>query len=240
MASILFPLFAAAHALLVIWFIHSWRASPKPEIRCAAAIAMVVSLGLVYDNGLVAIGAAIGQGELLQSLSMPRYYMHALFTPMMIFAMLQICAAAGFEFAQKPTLRWGAGILAVVLIPVGIYEDLVGLKLFPACYEGTVRYASRPYENQLCDATAVFEPVASGGPPIPAITVVIVVLILGALLTLKRRSPWAFLGAVIMYIGAAMPVSQFGPSPGNGAEVFFALGFALAISRFAQRPEDYR
>lgn len=240
MASILFPLYAVAHALLVAWFIHSWRASPKPEIRCAAAIALIVSLGLVYDNGLVAIGASIGLGELLQSLSMPRYYMHALFTPMMLFAMLQICAAAGFEFAQKSALRWAAGILAVVLIPVGIYEDLVGLKLFPACYEGTVRYASRLYENSLCDAATVFEPATSGGPPIPAITVVFVVLILGGLLAIKRRSPWVFLGGVIMYIGAAMPVSKFGPSPGNGAEVFFSLGFALAIARFAKRPEDYR
>lgn len=240
MASILFPLYTIAHGLLVIWFIHSWRASHKPEIRCAAAIALVVSVGLVYDNGLISLGAMIGEGELLQQMSMPRYYLHALFTPMMLFAMLQICAAAGLGFAQKAALRWAAGILAVILIPVGIYEDLVGLKLFPACYEGTVRYASRAYENQLCDTATALEPAAAGGPPIPAVTVVIIVLILGAILAVKRRSPWALLGGIIMFIGAAMPVSQFGPSPGNGAEVFFALGFAMAIARFAKRPEEYR
>ncbi len=234
MASILFPVFAIAHLAIVIWLVTIWRSSPKAEVRCACAIAAVVTAGLVYDNGLIALGAQIGLGPQLEALSMPRYVLHAFVTPLMLFAMLQLAAAADIKVAQQRWLRWAAAILAIALIPVGIEEVLVGLELYPACFEGTVRYATSSYPNQLCSADQAIV-TASGGPPIPAITVVFVVLILGSMILYRRRSPWALLGGMIMLAGAAVPIAN-GPSPGNGAEVFFTLSYALTAARFANGP----
>jgi len=232
LASILFPIFSIAHLAIVIWLVAIWRSSPKAQVRCACAIAAVVTAGLVYDNGLIALGAQIGLGPQLEVLSMPRYVLHALVTPLMIFAMLQLAAAADIKLAQRRWARWAAGILSIALIPVGIEEGLIGLELYPACFEGTVRYASSSYANQLCSPTQAVV-AATGGPPIPAITVVLVMLILGSMILYQRRSPWALLGGIVMLIGAGVPIAN-GPVPGNGGEVVLTLSYALTAARFSK------
>ncbi len=233
MGAWLHPLYAVAHAAVLYWLIQTLRASSRPGIRCAAAIAALTTAGLVYDNGLISLGSLIGLGDTLQMLSYPRYVLHALVTPMMIFAMVQIAGAAEIRFAQLPAVRWGAAALSIVLIPVGIFEDLVGLELQPACFQGVVRYASSVAEPALCSPD---QPVvaATGGPPIPSVTAVIVVLILGMALWRQRGWPWAFLAGLIMLIGAAFPMSRFGLLPGNGAEVVFVAGYAASAARFAR------
>jgi hypothetical protein len=204
-------------------------------VRCACAIATVVTIGLVYDNALIALGAQIGLGPLLETLSMPRYVLHAFVTPLMLFAMLQLAAAAEIKIAQQRWVRWVAAILAIALIPVGIEEGLIGLELYPACFEGTVRYASSSLANQLCSPDQAIV-VSGGGPPIPAITVTVVVLILGTMLLFQRRSPWALLGAITMLVAAALPMLVYGPSFSNGGEVFLTLGYALTAARFSNGP----
>ena len=235
MASILFPIYSLAHLGLVIWLIAIWRSSPLPQVRCACAIVVVVAAGLVYDNAIVGIGSQIGIGETLYNLSLPRYVLHALVTPLMLFAIVQLAAAAQIKLAMQRWFRWLAGIVSVALIPVGIEEGLIDLQLFPACFEGTVRYATSSYANQLCSPEQLTV-ASTGGPPIPAITVTLVVTLMGILLLWKWRSPWALLGAIIMLVGAALPISGYGPSPGNGAEVFFVLGYAMTAARFSRGP----
>ena len=227
------PLYTLAHAAVLYWLIATWRTSPRREIRCAAAIAALTAAGLVYDNALISLGGIIGLGETLKTLSYPRYLLHALVTPMMIFAMVQISAAAEVSFVRRPVVRWGAGALALVLIPVGIFEGLVGLELQPACFQGVVRYASSVPEFALCNPDQVVA-ASAGGLPIPPVTAVFVVLILGAALWRLRGWPWAFLAGLVMFVGAAFPISRFGLLPGNGAEVIFVAGFAAAAARFAR------
>lgn len=235
MASILFPLYTIAHLGLVIWLITIWRSSPKPEIRCACAIVALVTAGLVYDNGIISLGAQIGIGSRLEALSMPRYVLHALVTPFMLFAMVQLAAAAEIKLAQQRWVRWGAALLSVALIPLGVKEGLLGLEIYPACFEGTVRYATSSFANQLCSpGQAVIA--STGGPPIPVLTVTLVVVVLGAMLLFQRRSPWALLGAIVVLLGAALPFAEYGPSPSNGSEVFFMLGYALTAARFSNGP----
>ena len=233
MGAWLHPLYALAHAGILYWLIQTWRTSPRPGIRCAAAIAALTTAGLVYDNGLIGLGSVIGLGDTLLALSYPRYVLHAFVTPMMIFAMVQIAGAADIRLAQLPAVRWGAGILSLLLIPVGIYEDLVGLKLVPACFQGVVRYSSSVSEAALCSPDQAVV-AAGGGPPIPSVTAVIVVLILGVALWRQRSWPWAFVAGLVMFIAAAIPASKFGLLPGNGGEVFFTAGYAASAARFAR------
>ena len=235
MASILFPLFSLAHLAIVIWVIAIWRDSPLAQVRCASAIVVVVTAGLVYDNAIVGLGAQIGIGSTLYGLSLPRYVLHAFVTPLMLFAIVQLAAAAEIKLAQQSWFRWAAGIVSIALIPVGIEEGLIGLELYPACFEGTVRYSTSVYANQLCSPEQLAV-AASGGPPIPAISVTLVSIFMGVLLLLRRRSPWALMGAIIMLAGAGLPMSVYGPTPGNGAEVILTLSFALTAARFAKGP----
>lgn len=239
MGAWLHPLYALAHAAILVWLIQTWRTSPRPGIRCAAAIAALTAAGLVYDNGLIGLGSAIGLGDTLKVMSYPRYVLHAFATPMMIFAMVQIAGAAQIRFAQLPAVRWGAAALSVVLVPVGIFEDLLGLDLQPACFQGVVRYASSVAEPALCSPDQAVV-AATGGAPIPSVTAVLVVLILGAAVWRQRDWPWAFVAGLVMLIAAALPPSRFGLVPGNGGEVVFVAGFAAAAARFACKHESQR
>ena len=233
MGAWLHPLYTLAHGVILYWLITTWRASPRGEIRCAAAIAALTTAGLVYDNGLISLGSVIGLGATLEILSYPRYVLHALVTPMMIFAMVQIAGAAQLNLAHRPLVRWGAVALALGLVPVGIFEGLVGLQLQPACFQGVVRYASSVPQGAVCNPDQVAMASASALPIAP-VTAVIVVLILGAALWRLRGWPWAFLAGLVMLIGAAFPISRFGLLPGNGAEVVFVAGFAASAARFAR------
>ncbi|MCA9951862.1 MAG: hypothetical protein KDE48_19560, partial [Anaerolineales bacterium] len=76
----------------------------------------------------------------------------------------------------------------------------------------------------------VFEPVVYGstlryvdtavaGPPLPSIITITLIIIIGIFIWRKQRWPWLFAGALIMFIGSAMPPSVVGPAIGSGAEV---------------------
>jgi len=45
---------------------------------------LLVILGLVYDNLIIATGRFIGEGSVLENLSYVRFWLHALFTPTLI------------------------------------------------------------------------------------------------------------------------------------------------------------
>ena len=60
----------------------------------------MIAAGLVYDNFIIAIGATIGAGELLITLSWPRFALHAICTPFTMIAIWQIADAADFRWAR--------------------------------------------------------------------------------------------------------------------------------------------
>ena len=226
------PLYALVHAGIVYWLFLTLRTSERPNIRCAAAITALTTAGLVYDNGIIALGGVIGLGDTLTVLSYPRYVLHALVTPMMVFAMVQIAGAGDIRLAQNSAVRWGAGLVALALIPVGVMHDLVDLQLYPACMQGVVRYSTSVSALALCSPEQAVIP--SRGPGLAPLVSVFTVLVLGGMLWWQRRWPWAFLGGLIMLVAAALPASRYGLVPGNGGEVFFVAGFAASAARFAR------
>ncbi len=54
---------------------------------------ILIILGLIYDNAIISVGASIGAGSYLKSLSMPRFILHDLLTPTLLlngFALVSI------------------------------------------------------------------------------------------------------------------------------------------------------
>ena len=154
--------FAVAHAVLVVWLWRLFSASGDARMRCATAIIGVIALGLVYDNGILAAGAAIGAGSLLEALSVPRFWLHALVTPMGIFAALQMLAIGWVDWASSGTVRGIVIAVVVVLIGMGVYVD-VTLELHAACYDGIVRDTPNVYPNMLCSPAAEPAAATAGG-----------------------------------------------------------------------------
>jgi hypothetical protein len=225
--------YALMHLGLFIWLIRLIRASEDARLRCAVAITALIVAGLVYDNVMLTVGAWIGPGEFLRMLSVPRFWLHALATPLIGFAVLELLAAAKVSWASKRGVRMAVVAVVVVLIGMGVYVDAT-LELHVACFDGVMRYTPNVLPNQLCGPDSV--PVSSGGgPPIPSIAVTVWMLIAGVILWRRERIPWLFAGAALMFVAAGAPIPTMGLVPGNGGEVLLNAGTALTLARLVNR-----
>ena len=228
MLTVLFSAYALAHLAMFVWLLRMLRAGATP----AAAIVALVAAGLTYDNGMIALGSAIGIGPLLETLSWPRFALHAAFTPCIMVAAWQMARAAGIAWAlnaQAYSVLW---LLVAAMVAYGVFFDLLGLEVQPACLGDTLRYSSSTPAPQFCSPDQVQLP--GHGPPVPSIVTVIICLIVGGGLWRRAAWPWLFAAALAMFIAAGIPQTQTGPVFGNGGEVILQAGFTMTASRIRQ------
>lgn len=175
--------------------------------------------GLIYENLILGLGGMIGYGETLKALNTPRFITHALFTPMLIIYAIGMARMAGLAWAQSRAWHTAFCVLATGLIAFGAFQDILNLKLVP--YEAGTQVLG--YRNDF----ALLK-----GPPIPAVSAILVVIVVGGLLLWRRRWGWLLAGGALMLIGA-MLMLRF-PLGGNLGEL--ALGLAIvATYRAAER-----
>jgi hypothetical protein len=226
--TLLFSVYAVAHAILMAWGLRLWRRDHAP----GAPIIVMIAAGLIYDNFMIAIGATIGAGDLLAALSWPRFALHAICTPFTIIAVWQFANAAEFAWARDRRAWAVVWVFVAAMIALGVQTGLIGLQIHPACYQGILRYSSAVSEAQLCfagQATA-----AGHGPPIPSISTGVFALGIGVVLWRGRGWPWLFVGALIMMGAAAVPTSQFGLGASNGGEVLLLTAYAATAAHFSR------
>ncbi|MCP4139139.1 MAG: hypothetical protein GY755_02420 [Chloroflexi bacterium] len=172
-----------------------------------AVLILTVIFGLTYDNFVLGVGNFMGEGALLKTLSAPRFYIHALFTPAMMIAVFGMMLRFDIGWAQSKKWHIFICVVATVLIALGIYTDIIQLDLMPNQSSGVLRYSNE------------FE--FMKGPPIPAVLTILFVLVFSLFIWKKARWPWLFLGALIMF--ATAPVASK-PIMQNVGEIAFALG----------------
>lgn len=199
-------------AFLVIGAVQLWFAVQAWQLFRRARnwyilIALANLLALTYDCTMIGLGRFIGEGPLLRALNAPRFIMHALITPLLIIFIFGVMRRVGFGWAQSRIMHALFCTFALILVLVGSREDILHLSLAPKTYEDTVRYVN----------------LATTGPPLPAILVIIVFLVMGVLLWVRTKSPWVFLGSLFMFICA--PLGAKLPLVGNIGE----LGISAAL-----------
>jgi hypothetical protein len=226
LATLIFSLYSLAHFAVAVFALRIlWRYSAP-----GALIIGVLSIGLVYDNGMIALGSSIGIGDTLEALSWPRFIMHALVTPLMIVAVIQIAIAGGVGWLNTRAAWTGVGLLTAAMIGYGVYE-LTVLELQPACFEGIIRYTSSASPVQFCFEGQQSLP--GIGPPIPSIVSVFLIMGFGVVFWRRHSWPWFTLGGLQMLLAAAVPFSEFGMVPGNGGEVILQFAFVSTAYRFS-------
>ena len=180
---ILFSLLTAAYVGLLVWAFSSqlsWT---------LMTFVYFVVLGLVYDNGIIALGKFIGEGALLENLNAMRYWIHALFTPALVLFSLGALRGVGVQWAKK---QWAiiAGIaLFILLIVIEIWQVTWGTELEPISEYGVLKYSA-------------VEDIS--GPPWMILLVSAVLLVAGAIVWKKAGWAWMFVGSVIMGIGSSV------------------------------------
>lgn len=210
--SILHLVIGVLMAILLASAIQQLRRKSNPY----GLIIVALVTGLIYENGILGLGGLIGYGDTLKALNTPRFITHALFTPMLIIYAIGMGRMAGLAWAQSRASHIAFCMLATGLIAFGAFQDILNLRLVP--YEAGSQVLG--YRNDF----ALLK-----GPPIPAVSAVLVVIVVGGLLLWRRRWAGLLAGGVVMLVGA-MLMLRF-PLGGNLGEL--ALGLAINATYLA-------
>lgn len=203
-------IYAALHvALLVVALRLLGR-----DRRWTMAILAITIASLVYDNLVIGLGHLLGPGELLQSLNFPRFLAHAIFTPLLGIIGLELARNGSVDWAWTRRGAISFWVLVLSAIAWGLYTDVAQLRMEPAFAGETVRYANAN----------------AGGPPLPALTVMSLLMFAGLGLIIRHRWPWLFLGAVAMFTIAAF-ASGLG-IVANLGEVLLLASIVISAQRF--------
>lgn len=199
MDTILYFLFTAAYIGLVIWGLsrqRSWN---------FMSFIYLVLLGLIYDNGMIALGKFIGEGPLLENLSLLRFWSHALLTPTLVLFSYGALREAGVEWSRKRIIGVAVILYTVALIGIELLFETVGMELAVEKEYGVLRYVSAD---------------PASGPPIMVLLVSVVLIAAGAVLWKKRGWKWMLVGAAVMTIGSAVPIPVDSSAATNAFELF--------------------
>lgn len=203
-------------ALLQLWLasvlFKQYRRGGSPY----TLIALLVVIALILDNFIIGIGRFIGAGDLLKALNSIRFITHALFTSWMLLFVLDVARRCGLGWAESKTVKILFWLGAAGLTALGAYMDIIRLQLVPRVQGDTLRYVNDGFH----------------GPPLPAITVILVMTVVGIMIWRKTKSPWVFIGALVEFICA--PLGMRIPIIGQFGEIAFA-GAMIAGEDVAQR-----
>src|SRR5699024_492121 len=153
-------------------------------------VLLLVILGLIYDNLIIAFGRFIGEGNVLKSLSYVRIWLHALLTPTLILFAWNICYRAGFSWAKKKFWKLLAYLITISLIFYGLFSSVMGLNLKLTWKNGILSYESA---GQL-------------DSPVMVIIITLILGIVGLFLLMKIRFSWLFIGTLIMILGGILEI----------------------------------
>ncbi|MFE1233348.1 hypothetical protein [Streptomyces sp. NPDC058745] len=170
----------------------------------AGRLTVILGCALAYDSAVVAAGALMGEGRALEALSVGRFVVHVLATPLVV-----PCAVLALRTGRAALL--GAWSTAGVLVVLGAATTLPGLHLRPRVWADTLRYA---------DA----EP---GAFPVAAVLAIVVMLLIGLIAWIRRSTPWIALGALAVLAASAVAVAA--PPLGNLGEALMLAGLVSAL-----------
>lgn len=217
MTVLLYAIYFTASLVLLAWTILLWRKTRAMGLAFVAA----VLVGIGYDTLLIGTGALIGPGTLLMALNWPRFLLHALLTPLLLVAALDLASRAGLEWARQSSTWLAVWSVVGGLIVLDIATDLVGLELVPRYFQGTLRYA---------EAVTI--------PPIATIAVVCLLVIGSAFFWYGTGWPWLFAASMLTLASGGVPVTLVGPAVTSGAELVLLGCLLVAERRFAARPAE--
>lgn len=236
MFSMLHLIFAIIQLIFAAW---AWQIYRQTQ-NLGLIFLFVIALGLSYDNLIVGTGRFIGIGSLLETLSIPRFLIHAILTPMLLITGLEFAKAAQISWASKQIAQYGIRIISFLLIIVGLGQGVIGMQLHPACHNDTVRYVERITKSQIC-ADGIYEADAleqKASPPLASIATIAGIIIIGGFVWRKSTWYWMMVGGILMFIAAAIPPSKVGLWIGNGGEIILIASMVFTAAFFFQNHDN--
>ena len=219
MDTVLYFFFTAAYILLVIWGFKQQRTWNF------TAFLYLVLFGLIYDNGIIAIGKSIGEGTFLETVNLMRFWSHAFFTPLLVLFCWGAINQAGVRWAKKNIVFYGFLLYTAALMVIELVLETWGLEIIPEQQYGVLRYVSAE---------------TASGPPIMVLLVTIVLVFTGIVLWKEIGWKWMLIGAVVMGIGSAVPIEVESSAVTNAFELFLLFTLVWTKNRVEKTNENQR
>ncbi|NDZ95785.1 hypothetical protein G3I13_06625 [Streptomyces sp. SID6673] len=159
----------------------------RARVGGIAVVVAAILVGLAYDNVAVAIGRLIGYGDVLLAINLPRFWIHAIVTPLLIVVAGVLVGRLGVTQIRDRNIALAGWALVAMLIAIGVVEDIVRARLVPEDAGDALRYVNAQAQ----------------GPPLPAIITILALIVLGVMAWRRVGFPWLFIGAIVMLIAAA-------------------------------------
>ena len=201
MSIFLHTIYTLVCLILIGWGIVVWRRTR----RIGTFFIILVTLGVGYDNLILSLGNTLGAGPLLLGLSVPRFVIHQLVLPWIIYAGFEQAKVAGHRWANRPAATWLVLAFILLVTLLGILTRLLVLELVPEVMDGVTRYVA----------------VGAVGPPLVSILSIGFVGFVGLLLWRRNGWPWEFLAAVLVFVGEGVPVEWVRRGLGSAFELLF-------------------
>lgn len=208
MELLLYWLATAVLLVLAVWLSRLFGRTRS----LAALFTLLVTIGLVYDNGIIAAGGLIGEGLLLEALNWPRYVIHAFATPLLVIVALDLAQRFGLGWSRNtawPAVFWTVTIL---LIAYGVVVELLPLSLVAESGDGIISYG----------------PAGGASFPVPAMVTMVALTAVGVLIWISKSWPWLELGAILAFIGFGVAPALDFTVLGPFAEVVLIGGIAMS------------
>jgi hypothetical protein len=208
MGSLVFATYALAYVglgalLLGLLRQDRWRFSLSALLLC------VLVPSLVYENAVLALGAAIGEGATLEALNRARFVLHAALGGALALFAVDLGRRAGISWLSPAVLGLAGGAAALM------------------AYLGAPHYARVPMEAvEFAGVVRYVSTVSSPLGPFPILFGTLTCLVAGAMLWRRLANPALAIGAAAVLVGHAGP-SQLTFFLGNLSEIVFAAGLLL-------------
>lgn len=213
--TILFFAYTTAYLALLAWGL---TLAARNRWWTPANLPLLVVAGLVYDNTVLAAGAYIGQGALLEGLNLGRYWIHALVTPLLVVFAWHVIARTGAAWARTWWATAGAVVAAVALMALEL-THVVGIDLEAERQYGVLSYSAAE---------------TAGGPPLMVLFVSVALLVAGFLVWRQQKWVWLLVGTLLMVVGSAVPIPVNSGAVTNAFELIL-LTSILATKHFQDR-----
>ncbi|GIP51217.1 hypothetical protein [Paenibacillus vini] len=217
MDTFIYGIVTVLYILLLGYGVVLWRKDAK---RGPRYFLFLVTAALVWDNGVMAAGNWIGEGELLKGLNLARFWLHAFCTPLLVVVAFDLIRRAGSPWARSTVVQWGAWIVTAALIIMQLVTETIGLKMKPVQEFGALRYVPAGEHS---------------GPPIMIIIITVFLFVAGIILWKRKITSVLFWGTLLMVAGTAIPIPIDSKATTNVFELVLIASLWISMRRLLPR-----
>jgi uncharacterized membrane protein (UPF0136 family) len=228
-------LFSLGYLLIAIVDVAvlAWAARLCLRYRTSGVIFASFPLLLVwFDNLVIGLGSALGEGHLLQGMNAVRFVAHFISLPMGFVAVGAMAREAGFAWAQP---KWVMAVFCLATTGFIAYDlwQFFHATLYPACFADTLRYTTQISAATACSTSA---DIGAGKliSPAPAIILTVTVIAFGIYLWVKTGWKWLLVMSGASMLFFAIPMEATGGIVANIGEPVFIGAIVATAAHIAQ------